>query len=1183
MTSDRRWRAPYPGLRSFRRDETDLFFGREDCISAMVDRLAAGRFLAVLGSSGTGKSSLVKTGLLDALELGLMDEAGSNWHVVDFQPGGASIKNLARRLIEKEQPDASNEHAAGDVELLRAFLERGPRSIIEWCRAGHLPKGANLLLLVDQFEELFLYQGYAGREQAEAFVALLTESARTKEFPIYVVLTMRSEYLGACALIEDLAEVINRSIYLTPRMTREQCREAIVGPAAVCDVEIEPALVNRLLNDLANFAPWDDDDRVDQLDRLVRRADQLPLLQYTLNRTWMVARAASEAEHVTLTLAAYESVGGLRGALNAHADQIYEDLNRHAAPVETIFRALTAGSTVAEAVRRPTRMGDLVALCGGDEAGVRAVVDAFRVTGCNFLTPELDPENPKPVTDDTYIDISHESLIRQWKRLSEWLEKEARSAQEWRRLLDRYATAEPLRGRELVHFATWRDDTKPNAVWARRYGGDYPAVIGFLERSYWAERRKRRLSRIAAAAVFVLLAGAAGVSSYAFYRSQQNYYRAENERQRAEVERQRAESSYAAAKKALNNMVFDVAEALASVSGMHVQTITNVLKSVREVADNLATSNPNDTDLDRYRAALLGNFAEVYAAAGATDLARKTHEEALSIYETLASRTGADTRTIFEFATALWRLGSMLEDKDGVHALELFKRELVVDRQLVEREPKEVRWLERVADALGAIGNLQLKAGNTKEATQAYEDLLIVNRKLAEREPNGTQQQREILLALDKLIEVRIQTKDTAGVDKAYEERLGILRILADREPARTSLRSDLIADLQRVADRRLQNGDAPGALKALEEALEGSRKLAGLNPDVIARQSDVAFALEKIGNLRLQTDDTTGAAKAYDEMLGIFRALALRQPAELAWPRDIAISLGKIGDLREQTRDLDGALKAFEEMLVAYRNLPNPTSVEWENSTSAALEKVAAVRSKLGDVEGMRAAYEEALGLYRDLAARDASPVRTAAIAFMLGKVADARQRGTDPDSARPFYEEAIAVQRTLVAAEPQNPQRLRNLANALEQLALFDLRKPDVDAARKLYQEYYVALDGIVPLARGAAAKAKSTSELVSALGNASFSAILAEKPVEAAQLADEALKLDDKQPWIKVNRAHAYLLSGKFADAKDLYVAVKDVHRKDSQDTYLSDITNDFALMRQLGIASADIDRMKTELGI
>ena len=134
-------------------------------------------------------------------------------------------------------------------------LRRRPRSLLRWCEAGNLPERTNLLVLVDQFEELFRYADYAARDEAEAFVALLLESAAAQDLPIYVVLTMRSEFLGPCALFPDLADRINAGLYLTRRMTREETREAIEGSAAVCGFAIEPELVNRLLNDLASFAP----------------------------------------------------------------------------------------------------------------------------------------------------------------------------------------------------------------------------------------------------------------------------------------------------------------------------------------------------------------------------------------------------------------------------------------------------------------------------------------------------------------------------------------------------------------------------------------------------------------------------------------------------------------------------------------------------------------------------------------------------------------------------------------------------------------------------------------------------------------------------------------------------------------------------------------------------------------
>jgi hypothetical protein len=363
------------------------------------------------------------------------------------------------------------------------------------------------LLLVDQFEELFHYQGYAGQEEAEAFVALLLESGRSNiNAQIYVVLTMRSEYLGACSLMEGLAERMNAAQFLTPRMTRDQCRAAIEGPAEVCGVEVEPSLVNSLLNELTSFAPWesvDDDRTISQLDRLARRADQLPLLQHTLNRMW--ERAGGELEvspasaKVSLRLADYMEMGGLKETLNRHADQTFNDLHKCDQLVaKSVFRALTSGTSVADAARRPTLFKDLVAVSGGSEERVRNVIQIFRARGRNFLLPEDDV----PIRVDTRIDISHESVIRQWRRLSHWVDVEARDARQWRRLVDSAelelkGQGDLLQGVTLQFLLDWRDEAKPTPEWARRYGsfGSYDEAMDFLNRSQAAEIERQEAAR----------------------------------------------------------------------------------------------------------------------------------------------------------------------------------------------------------------------------------------------------------------------------------------------------------------------------------------------------------------------------------------------------------------------------------------------------------------------------------------------------------------------------------------------------------------------------------------------------------------------------------------------------------------------------------------------------------------
>ncbi|MFD1381293.1 nSTAND1 domain-containing NTPase [Fodinicurvata halophila] len=379
MTQDTR--SPYPGLRSYESDESDLFFGREGCVDDMLEKLSTTRFLAVLGTSGSGKSSLVRTGLLDALELGFLPGRTSEWVVADMHPGDRPMHNLARTLVELD----GVEHNDIELSLMRSFVNRGPRSLMQWCDDFGLKDDQNLLLIVDQFEELFRYRDYAGREEAEAFVALLLESARSDP-RIHIVITMRSEFLGACAMMPGLAEQINTGLYLTRRMNRGECEQAIEGPSHVLGFEVEPRLVSEILNDMASLAPWDRDDALTSLEQLSRRADQLPLMQHVLNRLYERARSAGGP--IVLTFEDYKVIGRLRGAIDAHAEEILSSLDEEArAAAEPVFRALVTGTNLSNALREPRRFRELVEVAGGNAAATTRLIDAFRAQGCSFLRP----------------------------------------------------------------------------------------------------------------------------------------------------------------------------------------------------------------------------------------------------------------------------------------------------------------------------------------------------------------------------------------------------------------------------------------------------------------------------------------------------------------------------------------------------------------------------------------------------------------------------------------------------------------------------------------------------------------------------------------------------------------------------------------------------------------------------
>src|SRR5690348_4934273 len=239
--------VPYPGLRPFRYDESDIFFGREAQTDQLLGRLARNHFLAVTGPSGCGKSSLIKAGMIPALSTGFMVEGGSRWRICELRPGDRPLGRLARALVSATiwGADRTDSESAAFIE---ATLRRGPLGLIELVGGAEALKGANLLVVVDQFEEIFRYRDRIAADEADAFVGLLLASIAQTDVPIYVVITMRSDYLGDCALFHGLPEAVSDAQYLAPRLARQDLELAIAGPARVFGGRVEPKLLNRLIN-----------------------------------------------------------------------------------------------------------------------------------------------------------------------------------------------------------------------------------------------------------------------------------------------------------------------------------------------------------------------------------------------------------------------------------------------------------------------------------------------------------------------------------------------------------------------------------------------------------------------------------------------------------------------------------------------------------------------------------------------------------------------------------------------------------------------------------------------------------------------------------------------------------------------------------------------------------------------
>ena len=472
---------PFPGLRPFDLDEEHLFFGREGQADELLARLNQTGFLAVVGTSGSGKSSLVRAGLLPSLYSGFLSQASSHWRVALMRPGNAPIGNLAEALNQPDVLGRAPDDADRDLyaQLTETTLRRGDLGLVEVVKQARMAPRESLLLVIDQFEELFRFKRMVGTlsadDEAAAFVKLFLAAVRQQGVPIYVVLTMRSDFLGDCAQFRDLPEAINDGQYLIPRMTRDQRRSAIEGPVAVGGATITPRLVNRVLNDMGD------------------NPDQLPILQHALMRTWR--RWVKDHErNEPLDLRHYEAIGGMAQALSQHADEIYQALDDRSQTVaEKLFKCLTEKGPDNREIRRPTPLGEVCAVAAATPAEVIRVVEVFRGPGRSFLMPPVGDE----LTEASVLDISHESFMRVWRRLKDWVDEEAQSAQIYRRLaetagLHGQGKAGYLQDPELTIGLTWRRLARPNEIWAGRYASAFGQAMQFLDASAAEQEQVRR-------------------------------------------------------------------------------------------------------------------------------------------------------------------------------------------------------------------------------------------------------------------------------------------------------------------------------------------------------------------------------------------------------------------------------------------------------------------------------------------------------------------------------------------------------------------------------------------------------------------------------------------------------------------------------------------------------------------
>ncbi|WP_437579925.1 nSTAND1 domain-containing NTPase [Sorangium sp. So ce887] len=523
--------SPFAGLSAFQEADAARFFGRDRDIAAMTRRVRSQQLLVIAGPSGAGKSSFVRAGVIPALK-----GAEDRWEAFILRPGRRPLSALADVLVQVAEAESTPGATAGsgaatgapelpDHDALVATLRTQPGVLGARLRARcrHEGKRRRIVLFVDQLEELYTLG--APSEELSAFIACLEGAADDASSPLRVLLAVRSDFLERVAEDRNFMTDVTHGLWFLRPMGRDGLRDALTRPLEAAGVRFETAgMIEHMLGTLEGTR------------------SPLPLLQFTAAKLW----EARDRERRLLTRDSYEHLGGVAGALSAHADAVLSSLPSRE---QRLARAVLLRLVTPERTRAVVSLDELreAAQDGEGAAGDAIAQVVQRLAGARLLLIEASDEETGGARDRTTVELVHESLIDRWPKLGQWLAESEQDAQFLARLR---AAAQSWEASGRAEGLLWRDRAAEDArAWHERRradrGADWHVGLGKREERYLLAvvglvEHARRLRRRLAVGTAVALSAIAVIVSCLAIRANQQATRANQQAMRADQEAARA-------------------------------------------------------------------------------------------------------------------------------------------------------------------------------------------------------------------------------------------------------------------------------------------------------------------------------------------------------------------------------------------------------------------------------------------------------------------------------------------------------------------------------------------------------------------------------------------------------------------------------------------------------------------
>ena len=913
---------PYRGLARFESDDHQFYFGRTPDIERLLDSLKTNHFVAVVGASGSGKSSLVRAGLSTDVAHRLVPGI-RDWQRITVLPSDDPLRQLATALVAH----LPVEQRPALVDTYRERFARHEPDALMTCLGELFPNPSTpVLIVVDQLEELFTHrpatpgQQTKWRQHTDAFAANLRHIGESQAPWLRVVVTLRGDFIDECIGVTDLRELLERRQFWLGEMSEADLREAIVEPARKRGAFFEKGLVETILRDMRG------------------QGGALPLLEESLAALWSARRGP------WLTIDAYQNSGGVGGALADKADRIYNSLSDDD---QSIARRLFLGLIqLGEGNRDTRRRAHLPSLYGASEAAedVARVIQRFSTGDSRLISLS---------TDDGHIDtveVTHEALIDHWAMLHDWLDGSRDDIRFYRRVAE---AARDWDSHGRPHGSLWRPPNLDQLAELHRRVLDAETMIGFgaTELDFLLEskradddrlehetRQRKRLMQLTVAACCAAII-ALGLFGWAVTQRSEAITAKEDadlkrtdavearqaesdalsvsnqDRIRAEESARIANQQRNLAMESIGTLIEEVQEQLTDASSHHLkeQLLNTAMEGLEKLSSNLQSGRINDSDADLLMAKARMRLGDTYQLLGKSESA---HQEYLTAQSILA-RLQKEEQTVEARETQIAVLHNLGDVSSSSEALVFYEQAMTVAN---EDPPSQDATRATCFAKLGKGQYANAMPDQAVETTRRGLDLLE-NANHGER---GDDERVRIAKLYIQLGAARHAMGDFNVSLTEYSRAREILEQVIAGGSERVDVKIALAEVFEHTSRSTVSFGDPSKAIVDLSQAIKIYQELAQTDSKNAEFLANLARVEMTVGEILVQAGEHGLATVRLDSARRYYNQLSEADPGNANYNRSQVNVLSRLGDVCFLRDGLPGAMRYYNLALDEFDALPD-------------------------------------------------------------------------------------------------------------------------------------------------------------------------------------------------------------------------------------------------------------------